>query len=86
MINSKKSNKQCHCFQTQKKFYFFSSVPSLNDLERGELAINTADKKIYVRDESGGVTPANDQVVLIANYDANSASIDDAIVFAIALG
>ena len=69
-----------------KRSFTASSVPSLSDLERGELAINTADKKIYVRDESGGATPANDQVVLIANYDATAASIDDAIVFAIALG
>mgnify|MGYP001383302127 CR=1 FL=1 len=69
-----------------KRSFTASSVPALNDLERGELAINTADKKIYVRDESGGNTPANDQVVLIANYEATAASIDDAIVFAIALG
>ena len=69
-----------------KRSFTAASVPSLSNLERGELAINTADKKIYVRDDSGGVKPNNDQVVLIANYDANAASIDDAIVFAIALG
>ena len=69
-----------------KRSFTAASVPSLSNLERGELAINTADKKIYVRDDSGGVNPNNDQVVLIANYDANAASIDDAIVFAIALG
>jgi len=69
-----------------KRSFTASSVPSLSDLQRGELAVNTADKKIYIRDESGGATPANDQVILIANYDSASASIDDAIVFAIALG
>ena len=69
-----------------KRSFTASSVPALSDLERGELAINTADRKIYVRDESGGVSPNNDQVVVLANFDAAGATIDDAIVFAIALG
>lgn len=69
-----------------KRSFTSSSVPSLSDLERGELAINTADRKIYVRDESGGAAPSNDQVVVLANFDSAGATIDDAIVFAIALG
>ena len=69
-----------------KRSFTAASVPSLSNLERGELAINTADRKIYVRDESGGNTPANDQVVVLANFDSAAATIDDAIVFAIALG
>jgi len=65
---------------------FTTGAPALSDLERGEIAVNTADQKIYMRDESGGATPANDQVVTVAGFSAVGASIDDAIVMAIALG
>ena len=65
---------------------FTTGAPALSDLERGEIAVNTADQKIYMRDESGGNTPANDQVVTVGGFSAVSASIDDAIVMAIALG
>ena len=71
-------------FKPKRKFT--SGAPALSDLERGEIAVNTADQKIYMRDESGGNTPANDQVVTVAGFSATSASIDDAIVMAIALG
>ena len=39
-----------------------------------------------MRDESGGNTPANDQIVTVGGFDANAATVDDAIVMAIALG
>lgn len=69
-----------------KRSFTAAAVPTLQQIGRGELAINVADRKIYVRDESGGNTPANDQVVVLANFDSAAATIDDAIVFAIALG
>ncbi len=65
---------------------FTTGAPALSDLERGEIAVNTADQKIYMRDESGGATPANDQVVTVGGFSAVNATIDDAIVMAIALG
>lgn len=71
-------------FKPKRKFT--AGAPALSNLERGEIAVNTADQKIYMRDESGGNTPANDQVVTVAGFSAVSASIDDAIVMAIALG
>lgn len=71
-------------FKPKRKFT--SGAPTLSDLERGEIAVNTADQKIYMRDETGGATPANDQIVTVAGFDANAATIDDAIVMAIALG
>ena len=65
---------------------FSTGAPALADLERGEIAVNTADKKIYMRDQSGGGTPSNDVVVEVSNALSGGATIDDAIVMAIALG
>lgn len=71
-------------FKPKRKFT--SGAPTLSDLERGEIAVNAADQKIYMRNEAGGATPANDQIVTVAGFDANAATVDDAIVMAIALG
>lgn len=38
-----------------KRSHTASSVPTTSDLEPNEIAINTADKKLYVRDESNNV-------------------------------
>ena len=43
-----------------KKSETASSVPTTSDIVQGEIAINTADQKIYVRD-------SNDNIVIIAN-------------------
>jgi hypothetical protein len=71
-------------FKPKRKFT--SGAPTLSDLERGELAVNTAEQKIYMRNEAGGATPANDEIVTVGGFDTNAATIDDAIVMAIALG
>lgn len=47
-----------------------SAVPSSVDLATGEVAINTADKAIYVKDSAG-------QIVQIANY----AVADQTLIF-----
>ena len=65
---------------------FTTGTPTTSDMVEGELAVNTADKKIYMRDESGGGTPGNDAIVEVANTLAGGATVDDAIVMAIALG
>jgi hypothetical protein len=52
--------------------------PSLANLDLRELALNTADGKLYVRKGNG---TASDDVV-----DLRQRSIDDALVLAIALG
>lgn len=52
--------------------------PSLANLDLRELALNTADGKLYVRKGDG---TASDDVV-----DLRQRSIDDALVLAIALG
>lgn len=46
-----------------------SSVPTISDLEIGEVAVNSADRKIYIRTASA--------VSAIANY----AEVDDALTF-----
>ncbi len=52
--------------------------PSLSNLDLRELALNTADGKLYVRQGNG---TGSDTVV-----DLRQRSIDDALVLAIALG
>ena len=53
-------------------------APSLSNLDLRELAVNTADGKLYVRQGTGIGT---DTIV-----DLRQRSIDDALVLAIALG
>jgi hypothetical protein len=60
-----------------KKSETASSVPTTSDLQVGEVAVNTADKKIYVRASTGVVEVAN---------QSTGASVDDATALAIALG
>ena len=55
-----------------------SSVPSSSDLETGEVAINSADQKIYTKKSDG-------TVVEVANA-AGGASEGFAIAVAVALG
>ena len=61
-----------------KKSETASSVPTTSDLQVGEVAINTADQKIYARSSTG--------IVEVANAAATGASVDDATALAIALG
>ena len=44
-----------------KKSETASDAPTTSDLAVGEVALNTADKKIYVRDSS-------DSIINVANY------------------
>ena len=61
-----------------KKSETASSVPTTSDLAVGEVAVNTADKKIYVRD-------SGNNIVEVANQ-STGASVDDETALAIALG
>jgi len=58
-----------------KKSETASSVPTTGDLVVGEVAINTADQKIYARSSTGVVEVASSGI-----------SNDDATALAIALG
>jgi len=53
-------------------------APSLANLDLRELALNTADAKLYVRQGTGA---GSDEII-----DLRQRSIDDALVLAIALG
>jgi hypothetical protein len=55
---------------------FSTGAPDTDDLVEGEIAINTADQKVYMRDGSNNI-------VEVANVGA---SVDDATALAIALG
>lgn len=59
-----------------------SAVPSLSNLSLRELAINTADGKLYVRKGDGSNT---DTIVDIGGQSVTSA-VNDALALAIALG
>jgi hypothetical protein len=57
-----------------------TSVPTVNDLQTGEVAINTFDQKMYVKDSNGAV-------VEVANKGASDAEVTTkATIMAIALG
>jgi uncharacterized protein YaiE (UPF0345 family) len=58
---------------------FSTGAPDTGDLVEGEIAVNTADQKIYMRDGSGNI-------VEVANVSAAGATVDDATALAIALG
>ena len=44
-----------------KRSHSASSVPDTNDLIAGELAVNTADTKIYMRDDSNNIVRVSGQ-------------------------
>lgn len=45
-----------------------SSVPTTSNLEVGELALNSADKKVYTRD-------SNDNIIVVANYSVSDPNL-----------
>jgi DNA-binding beta-propeller fold protein YncE len=57
-----------------KKNESANNIPTTSDIVVGEVAVNTTDKKIYVRDSSNNI-------VQVASND-----IDEATALAIALG
>ena len=59
-----------------KKSEVAASVPDTGDLVVGEVAINTADQKIYVRD-------SNDNIVTVANKGETLGTV---LAMSIALG
>ena len=57
-----------------------TSVPDVNDLQTGEVAINTFDQKMYVKD-------SENNIVEVANKGASDAEVTTkATIMAIALG
>ena len=57
-----------------------TSVPSTNDLQAGEVAINTFDQKMYVKD-------SENNIIEVANKGASDAEVTTkATIMAIALG
>jgi len=53
-----------------KKSETASSTPTTSDLAAGEIAVNTADKKIYIRD-------SNSNIITLAQYG----EFDESLVF-----
>jgi hypothetical protein len=51
-----------------KKSETASSAPSTSDLVAGEIALNTADKKLFVRDSS-------DSIITVANFTESDQSL-----------
>ena len=56
-----------------------SSTPSSSDLATHEIAMNTADKKIYTKDSNGNI-------VTVASHVEGLATEDDILALSIALG
>ena len=59
-----------------KKSEVASSVPTTSDIVQGEVAVNTADQKIYVRDSS-------DNIVVVANAGETLGTV---LAMSVALG
>jgi len=59
-----------------KKSEVASSVPDTSDIVQGEVAINSADQKIYVRD-------SNDNIVTVANAGETLGTV---LAMSVALG
>ncbi len=59
-----------------KKSEVASSVPDTSDIVQGEVAINSADQKIYVRDSS-------DNIVVVANAGETLGTV---LAMSVALG
>ena len=57
-----------------------SSVPDANDLVAGEMAVNTADQKIYMRDDSNNIVTVAEKGV------SEAEATTKATIMAIALG
>ena len=57
-----------------------TAVPTVNDLQQGEVALNTFDQKLYVKD-------SEDNIVEVANKGATDTEVTTkATIMAIALG
>lgn len=66
-----------------KRSELIGSTPTLNDIEVGEVALNSADKIIYVRDSSDNVVPVANYIDLppdlIDRLDALQAALASAV-------
>ena len=56
-----------------------NSAPSTSDLATQEIAINTADQKIYTKDSNGNI-------IVVASHSEAIATEEDILAFTIALG
>ena len=65
-----------------KKSETGSAVPGTSDLALGEMAVNTADQKVYVRNAGGTVV----EVANAAGGVSEAVATAKAIVMAVALG
>lgn len=59
-----------------KRSHTASSVPTTSDLEPNEIALNTADKKLYVRDESNNIVSIGGGVTNPMSADLDTASFE----------
>ena len=56
-----------------------NSAPSTSDLATHEIAMNTADQKIYTKDSNG-------TIIVVASHSEAIATEEDILAFTIALG
>ena len=56
-----------------------NSAPSTSDLATHEIAMNTADQKIYTKDTNGNI-------IVVASHSEAIATEEDILAFTIALG
>ena len=55
-----------------KRSETLNTIPTTNDIEVGEVAVNTADKKLYIRDSSNNIVAVADKNITYSKYNSNT--------------
>ena len=55
-----------------KRSETLNTIPTTSDIEVGEVAVNTADKKLYIRDSSNNIVAVADKNITYSKYNSNT--------------
>lgn len=55
-----------------KRSETLNTIPTTTDIEVGEVAVNTADKKLYIRDSSNNIVAVADKNITYSKYNSNT--------------
>ena len=55
-----------------KRSETLNTIPTTDNIEVGEVAVNTADKKLYIRDSSNNIVAVADKNITYSKYNSNT--------------
>ena len=55
-----------------KRSETLNTIPTTSDIEVGEVAVNTADKKLYIRDSSNNIVAVADKNITYSKYNSSA--------------